>query len=330
MLTKDFVLYQLKTKNGFVSGEEISRSLGVSRAAVNAAVKSLRDGGYRIESVTNKGYRFFGGDETLSLGEMLPWLEEKEAERITVLSRVDSTNTYLKNAAACGKATPGAFVITNEQTAGKGRLGRRFESAAGAGIYCSYLLETKNLSPADLPEITAWGAVAVRSAIEEVCGVSCGIKWVNDLVFGRQKVCGILTELSVEGESGRIQSAVIGIGINVRQKPEDFPPALRAMATSLESAAGRPVSRAHLCAVLLKNLDRLCADFPAQREQYLADYRRHTVILGQTVTLLSGNDRKTGKAVGIDPHFGLIWENADGTTETVSGGEISVQGFYGK
>ncbi len=327
--TKDQVIYQLRQTHGFISGEEISRSLGVSRAAVNTAVKALRSDGYEIESITNKGYRLVKGEEKLLLGEMLSWLDPVRAERVTVLSAVDSTNTYLKSAAANGTAKPGDCVIADMQTGGKGRFGRRFESEKGLGIYCSYLLEVGDLSPAAVSEITAWGAVAVREAIQEVCGISCGIKWVNDLVVDRKKVCGILTELSVEGESGRIQSAVMGIGINVNHDLQDFPPALRGMAGSLKLAAGKPFSRARLCAALIDRLDALCRDFPARREEYHAAYRAHTVLLGQTVTLLRGGVERVGKAIDIDPHFGLVVQYPDGVTETVTGGEVSVKGFYG-
>ncbi len=325
--TKDFVLYLLKQQNGFVSGEEISEKIGISRAAVNTAVKTLRSEGYSIESSTNKGYCLTEGEEHLILGEILPFLSIDRAKRVIMLDNVTSTNTFLKKAAGNG-AEIGTCVIADAQTAGKGRFGRHFESAKGAGIYLSYLLDTAGLSPAVMSEITAWGAVAVREAIEKVCEIPCGIKWVNDLVINRKKVCGILTELSVEAESGRIQTAVMGIGMNVNQDAGDFSSEIRPIATSLKIEAGQSFSRAKLCAEIIKRLDQLCRDFPSKREYYLTQYRKHTVILGKSVTVIRGEEKKQGRAVSIDNHFGLTIQYKSGQTETVTGGEVSIKGFY--
>ena len=137
----------------------------------------------------------------ITVGELLSFLGEKRMKTVMLYESVPSTNTLLKDLVTEGKAVAGTCVIADGQTAGKGRRGRRFASPKGKGLYLSVLLDTKNLPAGTLAELTAWGAVATAEAIEEVCGVSSGIKWVNDLVFDRKKLCGILTELSLKAET---------------------------------------------------------------------------------------------------------------------------------
>ncbi len=329
MTTKDLVLYQLKTAGEFVSGEEISAKLGVSRAAVNGAVKSLRGDGYVIASVTNKGYHLQGGPERLSAGELLCCLGAERMGQVTVLESLDSTNTYLRNACAAGSARIGDCVVANCQTGGRGRQGRSFTSEKNLGLYMSCVLDPKNVAAEEISQITAWGAVAVQEAIEEVCGVSCQIKWVNDLVWHTLKVCGILTEVVLEGESGRTQSIIMGIGVNVNYEEKDFPLELDGIATSLKLACGHTVSRAKLCGAILQRLDKLCQDFPHNKAQYLVKYRESCAILGKRVGICRGEETRWGTAQAIDPSFGLVVAYDNGQIETVAGGEISVEGFYG-
>ena len=330
IMTKDYVLYRLRTADEYLSGERISAELNISRAAVNTAVKALKDEGYRIESFTNKGYRLTGGEERLSVGEMLPYLSTERAGTVTVFASVTSTNEVLKDLAAKGQANPGACVIADHQTGGKGRRGRRFESPKGKGLYVSVLPDTKDLPAGMLSELTAWGAVATAEAIEEVCGVSPGIKWVNDLVYGTKKLCGILTELSLEAETGRVQSVVMGIGINVNGTKKDFSPEVADIATSLREICGEKISRARLCAALIKRLDRMCLDFPEKKERYLAAYRERCAILGKTVTFVKPDGAFRGTAEKIDEGFRLAVCMENGTLETLHSGEVSVKGFYEK
>ena len=328
--TKDYVLYRLKTADGYLSGEEISAERKVSRAAVNTAVKALKAEGYKIESVPNKGYRLTGGEERLSAGEILPYLPRQRAGSLTVLESVTSTNDTLKDLAAKGEAVAGDCVIADHQIGGKGRRGRRFFSPKGKGLYLSFLLDPKELPAGTLAELTAWGAVATAQAIEEVCGVSPGIKWVNDLVYGTKKLCGILTELSLEAETGRVQSVVMGIGINVSGTAAEFPPEIAEIATSLQEICGKTVSRAKLCAAVIEKLDKMCLDFPGKKEQYLAAYRQRCAVLGKTVTIEKPDGTVFGTAQAVDEQFRLSVRLPDGTVQTVSSGEVSVKGFYGQ
>ena len=222
-MLRDDVLLLLTEAEGYLSGEEMREKLGVSRAAVSQAVRALRADGYDIDAVTNRGYCLRARPDTLTAGDVLSYLPEARRATVRCFAQIDSTNSYLKAEAMRG-APDGLCAIADRQTAGRGRAGRPFRSDAGQGVYLSMLLRP-NCAPTAAMTMTAHVAVAVCRALE-ACGVQPGIKWTNDLVLGTKKLCGILTELTVEAETGTVDSIVAGIGVNVRQRPEDFPPAL--------------------------------------------------------------------------------------------------------
>ena len=264
-MTKDAVLAILRKENGYISGEHISRLLGVSRAAVNTAVKALRAEGYEILSSTNKGYHLHTVPNSLHAKELSAYLEEERMQAVECLDSVDSTNNRLRELALAG-APNGQVVLADKQTQGRGRRGRAFASPQDNGIYLSILFYPDSL-PTDIVEITAWTAVATNNAIAAVCGVRAGIKWVNDLVFGRKKVCGILTEMSVESEGGYVQYIIIGIGINVNEQEGDFPEELQDIATSLAMETGNTHSRARLAAALIHELDKMQEAWPSGKSE---------------------------------------------------------------
>ena len=168
----------------------------------------------------------------------------------------------------------------------------------------------------------------VQGALE-ACGVQPGIKWTNDLVLGTKKLCGILTELTVEAETGTVDSIVAGIGVNVRQRPEDFPPELRAIAGSVRSETGLEISRARLAAEMVRALDQMYLDWQRDPRAYLDDYRARCVTVGRPVRVVRGEDVRTGFAEAVDDDFALVVRWPDGTRETVTGGDVSVRGLFG-
>ena len=176
--------------------------------------------------------------------------------------------------------------------------------------------------------VTAHVAVAVCRALER-CGVQPGIKWTNDLVLGTKKICGILTELTVEAESGTVDSIVAGIGVNVRQRPEDFPEELRAIAGSVYSETGLELFRARLAAEMVRALDEMYLDWQRDPRAYLSDYRARCVTVGCPVRVVRGEDVRTGFAEAVDDDFALVVRWEDGTRETVTGGDVSVRGLFG-
>ena len=330
MSSREDVLTLLRGEGGFLSGQDLSRRLGLSRAAVWKAVDALRQEGYEIEARTRLGYRLSAAPDALTEKEIRSFLGGTAVvgRELRCFDQLDSTNNYLKTQT---QVPDGTAVTADSQTAGRGRMDRSFQSPKGQGIYLSVLLRPQ-LPPDRLPPVTALAGVAGCAAVERVCGVRPGLKWPNDPVLCGKKLCGILTEMSLEAETGRVQSLVLGIGINVGQQPEDFSPEVREVATSLLQVLGRPVSRPQLTAALLEELDRAYSALLAgDLSEYQAAYRRDCVNLGKTVQLLpfGGGERETAQAVDIDEEFSLVVRGADGKERTVRSGEVSVRGLWG-
>ena len=322
-MTKDRVLALLKGTEDFLSGEEMSRRLKVSRAAVHMAVTALRGDGYEIQSTTNRGYRLSGSPGRLSMGEILPWLPEGRAERVLFLESVASTNTFLRKETG---APDGLVVVAGEQTGGRGRLGRGFYSPKDMGVYLSMLVRPE-ASHADIAGVSACAAMAVADAIEAVSGVRPGVKWVNDLLLGGKKICGILTELAVEAETGRVEHLIVGAGVNVGQNPEDFPEGLRAIATSVRAFSGVAVDHGRLAGEMIGRLDALFSLWPDNKARYLEAYRRDCVTLGREVSITQGDSVQTAFAEDLGDDFSLIVRFPDGRREALRYGEISVRGL---
>ncbi len=239
------------------------------------------------------------------------------------LPEVTSTNDLLKALARQG-APEGLVLLAERQTAGRGRLGRNFQSPAGKGLWLSLLLRPQ-CPPERLPQVTALTAVAVRRAILAACGLETGIKWPNDLVWQGRKLCGILTELETGGDG---LALVIGIGLNVSQQPEDFPPELRPTAVSLTQALGREIPREPLAAALLRRLDAMYRDLlSGDLASWRQDYRAACVTLGREVRVLRPEGERRAFARDVDAAFGLTVDYPGGTGETLRSGEVSVRGL---
>lgn len=318
----DEVLTALGQSRGYVSGAELSRRFGVTRAGIHVTVERLREAGYEIVSARKRGYRLLGGPDSLGIGDLAMHLPKERLAAVRCLKEVDSTNRYLKELAE-EKLPEGFTVIADKQTKGRGRYGRFFASPAGDGLYLSMLLRNAG-DPRALRDVTAYAAVATANAIRRVTGICPDIKWVNDLQMHERKICGILTELSLKAESAEVQSCVVGIGINVRSGA-DFPEELREIAGSIEGEyPDVRVRRAALAAALIEELDRLREDFPSRKEEYLASYRELCVTRGPVVLRDASGERKA-LALGIDEDFSLLVEYPDGTRGSVRSGEVSAR-----
>lgn len=325
---KDDVLRLLSESQGYVSGAEMSRKLGVTRAAVWKAIEALRQEGYAIESGTNRGYRLAEITTNLSRREILRRLEGCAwGEGVQVCEEVDSTSNQAKLQAAAG-APEGTVIIADTQTGGRGRLGRSFSSPKGMGMYLSAVLRPK-AEPAQLLHLTCAVAVAVCNAVEKTVGVRPGVKWTNDPVIGNKKLCGILTELALEAEINEVQYAVVGIGVNCQQRQEDFDEAIRDVACSLAMATGKPVDRNLLTANCIRELEVLSRHYLTEKAAYMAQYRKDCVTVGKQVQVVRGENVRRGFALNVDDDGGLLVAFEDGKTETVSAGEVSVRGMYG-
>lgn len=255
------------------------------------------------------------------LSPAYPW-----KEHLHYFHTIDSTQDHLRALAKAG-APDGTAVIADHQTCGHGRRGRSFHSPEGVGIYLSLLVRPQCL-PSSLMHLTCAAAVAMCDAVEAAAGFRPGIKWTNDLVQGGRKLGGILTELGFTPQ-GKLDYAIIGIGINCRQRPEDFPEDIRDMAGSLAMIAGADISRAAVAAAMLEALCKMYDRLLTGKSAMLQRYRRDCITLGQDVVLVRGDEVRYGHALDIDDEGALIVRFADGCTQTVNSGEVSVRGMYG-
>lgn len=240
---------------------------------------------------------------------------------------IPSTNTQAKAMAAAG-APHGTVLIADSQTAGRGRLGRSFSSPPEAGIYMSVILRP-NCFPAELMHLTCATAVATCDAVEETLGFRPGIKWINDLVYDRKKLAGILTELSIDTKTALVDYAVVGIGINCNQTAMDFPPELQDIACSAAMACGKAVDRCHLAAGVIQALEKMSHELFSNQDTIMARYRKDCVTVGSEVAVVRGDDRQYGKALDVANDGSLLVAFADGHTAAVNSGEVSIRGLYG-
>ncbi len=313
-------------EGAYLSGQELSRDLGISRAAVWKAVEVLRRQGYDIEARTGRGYWLVGAPDLLTQETVERYLI-RPRDNFRVLSETDSTNSACRRLALEG-APDGTVVLADCQTAGRGRRGRSFQSPAGKGLFFS-ILWRPDCAPEQLLPLTALSAVAVCRAIRQVCGAQAQIKWPNDLVLSGRKLAGILTEMALEGESGHVSHVVVGIGVNVHQRLTDFDGEVAQIATSLDLALGGSVCRAQLAAALLEEMDILRREVLFAPEKWLAEYRAACLNIGKTVQLIWGEEREPAQALAVDDRYGLVVRHRDGRVETLRSGEVSVRGLYG-
>ena len=308
---------------GHLSGEEMSRALGVTRAAVWKEIEALRREGWPIGSSTRKGYFLSGPPPVLSAAYLNAKLPTGSlfAGKVRVKDLVDSTNTRLKAEAA--SLPHGAVLIAEEQTGGRGTHGRSFQSPRGDGLYLSVLLRPSGLL-SDLFTLTGWVAVAAREGVEKASGAPVEIKWLNDLYLHGRKLCGILTELAFLGESAEPDYVVVGMGINMNQTAETFQAqGLEGIAASL-AGEGFPVERHHLTLCLLSALEEMVRGFPARRADWLERYRAHCLTTGRRVSFETEGGVLTGTAAGVDDRFGLRVSGDDGREYTVSSGTVKM------
>ncbi len=305
----------------YISGEKLGKALGISRVAVCKIVAALRDDGFLIDAVPNRGYCLLRQELSQErLASLLPG----NSWRFQVLRETDSTNNALKR--MCD-AAHGTVILTGKQTGGRGRLGRVFVSPPG-GVYLSVLLRP-NASAEELLHLTPMAAVAVRRAIFDCCGIYADIKWTNDLVYRGKKLCGILTELTTEAGSGALQSVIVGIGVNCNTALDELPKEVRVMATSLQEIVGRSIDPNELAAAMIVRLQEMDAALLTQKEEWMREYQAVCITVGKEVQIIRGTERTDAFAEGIDQNGGLIVRYQTGERAVISTGEVSVRGMYG-
>jgi len=318
------ILALLKTEYPeYVSGEEISRMLGISRTAVWKHIRSLRENGYVVESHPRIGYRLVATPDRLYQHELESLLNTRIiGKRIVHRETVGSTNELAKELAQKG-AVDGTVVIAEEQTEGKGRMGRVWHSPAGRGLWFSVILRPP-ISPADASKLTLVTAVAAARTIREMTGIAAGIKWPNDILIDDHKVAGILTEMSAELD--KVNHLIIGIGINVDLNPASIPAGIAGIATSLAHEKGSPVTRIELLAGILNRFDELYTDFLQGRfTRILTAWKDLSITLNRWVTVRSLTGTEEGVAFDVDDEGALLLKKKDGSMKRVLSGEVSLR-----
>lgn len=319
MALKDRVLAVLEANKGkTVSGTKISNTVGVTRGAVWKSINALRSEGYSISAVTNRGYCLEESNDRISEQAIRQFLDTKALGRkLDIYREIDSTNSFTKEAAHYG-AVHGTTVIAEIQTGGKGRLGRKFHSPLGMGVYMSVVIRPK-LSIDSSLLVTSCAAVAVARAIEKVAPeLECAIKWVNDIYINGKKVCGILTEASIDVEQGGLEYAIIGIGVNVQNI--SFPEDLTMTATSLKMELHHNVSRNQLAAEILNCLEEQLDKMDSG--EFMEEYISRSNVIGKNLIIQQGDNSFKAECTGIDNKGRLIVVTSDDEEKIISSGTI--------
>ena len=323
MSTKDTVLALFeKNKGFFISGERIAEELKISRTAVWKAVKKLQSEGYEIKAVTNRGYCLDKESDVLTVRGIRSNLDETCKElRPEVFVRVDSTNTICIEKAEAGEPE-GYVAVAGSQSAGRGRRGKAFFSPAESGVYLSILLRPVGLTENQVLHLTTMAAAAVSEAIESVSGRKADIKWVNDIFIDGKKVCGILSEASYGINTGKLEYAIVGIGINAYEPAGGFPSSIADIAGSVFKEPSIGLKNRLAAEVLNRFMEyyRHLPDTP-----YSEEYIRRSMLTGKDVTVHKGKEMITAHVLGIDEEFGLKVRYEDGSVEILRSGEVSIR-----
>ena len=314
MKIKEKVLTFLEENQGkCISGEEIAKSLGVSRNCIWRAVNSLKEEGHKIISQSNIGYILSLDEDVFSASRIMSL--SKNDISVVLLDEADSSNNIASELAKQG-APEGTVVIVKRQTSGKGRMGRSFISNEENGLYMSIILRPK-IQASDSVNITVACAVAALEAIEELSGVKCSIKWVNDIFIGDKKVCGILTEGALNVESGCFDYAIVGIGINITPPQNGFSSEIKDIATSIYDGKAPNGFKSALCACLADRFFHYYSSL--ENKSYITPYRAHSNLIGESVSICRGNDIINGVVCDIDDNARLVLKTENGELKFSSG-----------
>lgn len=317
-MKKDVLKALTEHPGEWLSGEELSNVSGVSRTAVWKQIRQLKQEGYAIESMPSKGYRMNGQGEVLSSeGLQLCFEQSRLIRDVIYMKTIDSTNKYAKNVEG-----DGILVIAEEQTGGRGRLGRQWESPAGQGLWFSLILKP-DIDPSEASLVTQIAAGAVWTGIMEITGLRAEVKWPNDILIGGRKVCGILTEMN--SELGAVQRLVVGIGINVNLKM--LPDEIAQVGTSLQLETGREWSRVALLHAIIRAFESDYFTYLDTREikAVIKICRDNSYLLGKRIRIIQGGREEFATAVDISDRGELMVQKPSGAVVPLISGEISVR-----
>ena len=321
MTSRDRILNFFRERPGqYVSGQEISDALNISRAAVWKQVKALRELGFDIDSKHSAGYSLISSPDLLLAADIKKGLNSKiVGTSIETFSALDSTNIYARQAGE-NDSEQGLVVLADQQTAGRGRLGRSWVSPSGVNIYCSVLLRPQ-IPVQEAPQLTFLSAVSVAETIEKCCGLKAQVKWPNDVLVDGLKIAGLLNEMSAETE--RIHFVVLGMGINLNITADQLPERQNYPATSVLLLTGKQVDRCAFVTELLQTLDGyynelLNQGFTPIRKRW----EERCNIMDQQVRVEQGDVVQVGTVVGLDSDGSLLLQTEDGDVKKIVSGDV--------
>lgn len=325
-MIKTEILKILRESKDYVSGQELCTGLGVSRTAIWKVMNQLKEEGYEINAISNKGYKLAAQEDVLSKEEIESRMEtERIGRKVLYFNELDSTNTYAKKAAE-EPDSDGTLIVADTQNAGKGRRGKTWVSFKETGIWMTIILKPK-IAPKSASMLTLVAGMAVCTGISKVLQLETRIKWPNDVIINGRKICGILTEMSTEIDY--INHVVVGIGVNANM--EEFPEEIKQTATSLALEQGHKIMRAELIAGIMKEFEQFYHIFleTENLENLQEEYNSRLVNRGKEVVILTGDSKLEAIACGIDKDGELLVKTKDGSLQAIVAGEVSVRGVYG-
>lgn len=315
----------MEAGDDFVSGSRLAEALGVSRTAIHGKLQKLRDRGFEVEAVRNRGYRLVGTPKTVHPALLCYELERLEVSMdFAYFPAIDSTNSEAERRAASGRSGPFA-VVSSCQTRGRGRLGRQWHSASAKNLYLSVLFQP-NIPPQQLQHFTLWAGIGICRVLQTlVPHERLQIKWPNDLQCGGRKFAGMLTEAKIDADA--IRSIVFGIGLNINSNPQGYPGSLQKSATSLQAVHGHSLPLNRLAAEIIQAVEKAYAQSlsGASAEDLLEAWAPLDALRGKTVTALESGVEISGQACGIDASGGLVIEKADGSHQVVRAGDVTLR-----
>ncbi len=306
----------------FISGQKISEQLGCSRTAVWKHIEDLRNEGYELEAVRKLGYKIIRKPDKISGNEIQLGLKTKSLGHFIHFEETVTSTQKIAHKLAYDGAKEGTIVVTEEQTEGRGRLDRKWVSAKYKGIWMSLILRP-NIPLISAPQLTLLAAVGVAQAIQEVTGLEPDIKWPNDIMISGKKVVGILTELQAEAD--RINSVIIGIGINVNQSKEQFPEDIQDKAASLSIMKGEKINRADLLQTVLLKIENLYNTYLENGFSVIKLlWESYAISIGKHIVARTLHNAIEGCAIGITSEGVLMLEDEHGTIHYIHSADIEL------
>lgn len=315
----------LEAENKFVSGSQLARELGMTRVSIWSRLEKLKEEGFSYDAVRNKGYCLTGLPEKTHPTLLQAILEERNIRTpVHYYPEIDSTNSEAERLIAQGESTP-FVVLASLQHQGRGRLGRQWHSQDTGNIYMSAAFRP-HLPPSRMQKFTLWMGISIAEAINDFLSIHIQVKWPNDLVYNGLKVAGMLTEARIDADQTR--DLIFGLGLNVNSHRESWPDEIRNKATSLAAICGEPIIQSALAVTLVENAIKAYNAFidGSYQSSFQERWAKLDGLKGQIVRT-SGGHQLIGKVLGIDADGALRLLLPDGSEETCSSGEVSLQHY---